>query len=101
MNTPSLDEFTGAYLHQDFQLDYEDEWAALDRYVADAPDDARRLPAEITEVLATFDSEAATEAYLDGMAIQYWADPATGGYRGWLQEVARRVEAALPPDQPG
>jgi hypothetical protein len=46
-------------------------------------------------VLTTYPTEAAVKACLDDLYTGYAADPEEGGYRGWLIEVSRRVQAAI------
>ena len=87
----------GAYLHQDWPLEFDDEWAALDRFAQDSPELAGQLPAEIDLVLRRNRSEPDLRTFLIGEGGNDVHDAQTGGYRGWLTEIARRVTAALPP----
>ena len=95
--TPALMHLVGAYLNLDWLDDYEDEWAALDDFIAGEPQAARALPGEIAMVLTTYPTEEAVHAYLDELYTGYAADPDEGGFRGWLVEVSRRVQAAISP----
>src|SRR6478735_10325840 len=36
--TPALWQFLGAYLHQDWPIEFDDEWAALDRFIEESPE---------------------------------------------------------------
>lgn len=92
--TPVLQNFLITYLHQDFDLQYGSMWAAVDAFIADEPD-AARITTEIALVLETFASEGAAEAYLDELGCEYAADWDGSTYRGWLEEVSRRVTTAL------
>jgi len=92
--TPALEQLMGAYFHQDWYLDADDEWGVVDRFVADAPEMAANIPAEIARVLATHLTEEAVEEYVADLGCEYAADPQDGGYREWLTEVASRVAAA-------
>ncbi len=91
---PALEQLMGAYFHQGWYLDAADEWGVVDRFVAESPAMAAKVPAEIARVLATQVTEEAVEKYVADLGCEYWADPQEGGYRGWLTEVASRVSAA-------
>jgi hypothetical protein len=95
MTTPALLHLMGAYLNQDWPEDYADEWEALDDLVLGAKSDAPALPLEIAWVLATYPTEGEIEEYMRSLGSGYAADPDEGGYRGWLIEVSRRVQAAV------
>jgi len=84
----------GSYFHQDFFLVHGGVWEAVQAFIDDDPDDARLLPGEIATVLTHFPDEASLERYLDDLGCAYRAQAQDGGYRGWLTEIARRVEAA-------
>ena len=36
--TPALWQFLGAYLHQDWPIEFDDEWATLDRFIEGEPE---------------------------------------------------------------
>jgi hypothetical protein len=91
--TPALAHLMGAYFHQDWGFDYADVGAAVDDFVEGEPALAPRLADEIDEVLASFTDEASLDAYLQGIGSNYTAEDGET-YRGWLTEIARRVEAA-------
>ena len=94
MNTPALEHLMGAYFHQDFHDLYGGAWQTLEAFAADSPDEATRLPAEIAFVLSAHSSDDALEGYLDELGCEYRPQPGEGGYRGWLEEIARRVSAS-------
>lgn len=94
MDTPALAHLVSAYFHQDWMHEFADEWASVDAFVTGAPDLAPGLPDDVARVLIEHPSESAVEEYLDALGCEYTADPATGGYRAWLTEIARRVTAA-------
>ena len=95
--TPALWQFLGAYLHQDWPLEFDDEWAALGRFAEDSPELAGQLPVEIDLVLRANGSEGDLRTFLIGEGCNYIPDAQTGGYRGWLTEIARRVSASIEP----
>ncbi len=94
MNTPALEHMVGAYFHQDWYDEFGDEWKAVDAFIAGSPSHVAHLPAEVEDLLSHTDSEGALEAYLDSLGCEYTPTSEQGGYRGWLTEIARRVEAA-------
>ncbi len=89
--TPALWELAGIYLNADWRDDYADEWAALDAFVREIPEDVPLLPAEIDLILRRHRSEDALGEYLKEQGAVFVPDPERGGYRAWLTEVARRV----------
>jgi hypothetical protein len=92
MNTPALEHLMGAYFHQDFHDLYGGVWETLEAFAADSPNEACRLPGEIAGLLGSHPSEDAIDDYLDRLGCEYQPRPEDGGYRGWLEEIARRAE---------
>ena len=84
----------GAYFHQDFYESYGGVWETVDQFIHDAPNNAARVPDEVRQVLKRYDTDEQVEAFLDQVGCEYLAQPGDGGYRGWLTEIARRVESA-------
>lgn len=99
-DTPALDLFIGAYLHQDWPDEFSDEWAALDAFITREPRRARTLSSEIDGLLRARLSDADLEEFLDDHGCEYLADPASGGNRAWLTEVSRRARTAATAAQP-
>lgn len=93
MNTPVLQHLMAAYFHQDFFHDYGGVWEPVDAFVREDPSDTDQLVAEIKAVVKRFDEDE-LGAYVDNLGAYYVPQPEDGGYRGWLTEIARRVEAA-------
>ncbi|WP_323791852.1 contact-dependent growth inhibition system immunity protein [Nocardioides sp.] len=93
MEDSELQHLMGAYYHEDF----ETLWSGLELYLQDdPPEDQRRLLAEISVVLAdTSRTDAEIGAFLHGLGCYALIDDEPGGYRGWLEEIARRVRAHL------
>ena len=94
MNTPALAHLAGAYFHQDWGLDAEDEWDVIDDFVRGTPDLAPLLPAEIDLLIAAAVTEDELMTHLDALGCEFTGQARYGGYRGWLTEVARRVREA-------
>ncbi len=93
-STPAMWQFAGAYLHQDWPEESKDEWAALDAFMKEEPELATKLPTEIAWILDRHPSEEELRRYVDEQGACFVPRPEDGGYRGWLEEVARR--ATLP-----
>jgi hypothetical protein len=94
MSTPTLDYLLSTYFHQDFRLENGGVWETVDAFLRENPHHREQLPREIDEVLLTCPTEEEVAAYVAGTGCAYWAAPAAGGYRGWLTEMAQRVEGA-------
>src|SRR4051794_29245653 len=72
--TPTLEHLMGAYFHQDWMLDAEDEWEVLDQFLRDEPGDAVALARDIEWTLGRFESEPELESYLDSLGNEFRAD---------------------------
>lgn len=95
MRTPALKRLMSAYFHQDFHDAYGGVWEAIDAFISELPEEAARTPDEIKWVLGHFETETAVEKYLDELGCDYYVRQEDGGYRGWLDAIARRVDAAI------
>lgn len=96
----ALDYLLRNYFHQDFNLEFGNEWQALEAFLRHDAHLAPPVPAQIEELLVTHPSESALDDYLDSLGCEYRPTPEDGGYRGWLTEVARRVREATKSDRP-
>ena len=95
MRTLALGSLLGAYFHQDWDLDSEDEWAVLELFVAREPSLTAHLPGEIDQVLASRPTENDLRALVvDELGGYFLADWDGGTYREWLTEIADRVRSA-------
>lgn len=88
-----LRQLMGAYFHQDFYDEYGGVMETVDAFVDDDATDVPELLAEIAWVLDAYPAERDVEDLLDSLGCEYRADPADGGYRGWLTQIARRLAA--------
>ena len=86
----------GAYFHQDFYVVHGGVWETVQAFVADDPEGALHLPTEIRSTLERYPDEQSCESLLDELGCEYSPQPGDGGYRGWLSEIARVVEAPTP-----
>lgn len=87
MDTPKLHQLMGAYFHQDWALD-GDETAAVREFLSGEPG-AADVADEIDRVLDAHASEAEVGALLRSLGSCY--TPGEGGYRRWLESIARRA----------
>lgn len=94
MNTPALAHLMGAYFHQDFHDLYGGVWQTLAAFTSDSPVEAAELPREIARVLNAYESDHEIEGYLDRLGCEYRPEAGQGGYRAWLEDIARRVSVA-------
>lgn len=94
---PTLWHFFGAYLHEDWQDDYVDEWAAVRGFIADGPaEDAQRFQTEISMLLAEHPSEDAVRGVvLDELGSYYLVDQAGWKYRDWLRALSDHASKAV------
>jgi hypothetical protein len=93
---PALEQLFAGHLHEDWADDYVDFLHAIDAFVEGQPSYAPAAPAELSELLAACDSEAALEEALSDLGMDYYplAD-GWGTYRAWLLAVAARLDEAL------
>lgn len=89
--TPAFWQFAGAYLHEDWPEVHGTVWQALEDFMRHEPQLARRLPAEIEQLLAARATESELGDYVESEGGCYLPPE---GYRAWLAEVARRVSAS-------
>lgn len=96
MNTPNLAHLMGAYYHQDFDIYDGTIWGPLAAFIEDcAPTDLQALRAELAEVLQQFPGEPEIDNLLTSLNSEVYLADEPGGYRGWLEEIARRVDSSL------
>ncbi|MFB9313348.1 contact-dependent growth inhibition system immunity protein [Nocardioides plantarum] len=91
MSFPQLEVLMSAYYHQDWvELGM---WETLELYLHDSTGaDAGALTLDLSRALGTL-SEAEVKALLDSYYCAVSMEGEPGGYRGWLEEIARRVSA--------
>ena len=89
----SLDYFLGTYFHQDFNDEFGSARVLLTPSWHRSPT-RQPGPRPDPRVLRAHPTEQELETYLEDLRCQYLPGESEGGYRGWLSEIARRVEAA-------
>jgi hypothetical protein len=95
-NFESLDNLIGAYLYEDWFIDYGDPWAAVEAFVRDEPAYAPLVCAEIRRAVAQANSDSDLEGLLDKFGLGYDAVSAGwASYGAWLLAVAERVDQLL------
>ncbi|MFA5708856.1 contact-dependent growth inhibition system immunity protein [Mycolicibacterium sp.] len=86
-----LDQFFGAYFHQDWVLEADDWEGVVDSYVNGAsrtPELLRGLATEI-ESLRVANTDTALEQLMDKIGVNY--DPQPLAYKDWLHQIAERL----------
>lgn len=92
----ALHQLLGAYLYEDWYIDYGDPWLAVEAFVQEEPDYAPSLRADIDRAVAEAASDQELERRLDRLGLGYAATNAGwSSYRTWLLAVADRVEQLL------
>lgn len=89
-----LEFLMGAYLHEDYDI-YGGLWEAVDRYLAETSDEDRTQLSHELEAALDGASEADVERLLNEMYCAVYMGDEPGGYKGWLEEISRRVSATL------
>jgi len=80
------------YLNQDWDLDYDDTWAAVEDFARSEPE-ALRVVDEVRKWLAASPTEEMTRDFLLYRLGSDYIEEMDGSYRIWLAEVAARVES--------
>jgi hypothetical protein len=89
-----LEQFFGAYFHQDFLLDAPDWESVCDRYIQDdGPEGARTVANEIQNLLLCDFSDDQLHSTLGDLGCFYWPGH-INQYRPWLTEVSARLNNA-------
>lgn len=92
----ALHQLLGAYLYEDWDIDYGDPWKAVEAFVREEPEYAPNLPADIRRAVAESNTDAELEKRLDKFGLGYAATTAGwSSYGTWLLAVADRVEEIL------
>jgi hypothetical protein len=94
METPMLRQLMGAYFHQDWFDEHDDEWATVDDFLAHEPG-AVRVADEIDHVLGRAQSELEVREFLRSLGSHYTLEDDTGSYRTWLTQLAAYARKAL------
>jgi CdiI immunity protein len=89
---PTLCQFFGGYMHQDWRDDYPDEWAALDDFLEDGPDTVEAFTHEITELLAEgLQEDELRRTVLDELGSSSMVEVRGWTYSDWLQAMANHA----------
>lgn len=91
-----MHQLLGAYLNEDWYIDYGDPWKAVEAFVREEPDFAPSLRADIALAVAEAASDQELENRLDKFGLGYAATTAGwDSYGAWLLAVADRVDGLL------
>jgi hypothetical protein len=88
----------GIYLTQDWAEEYASWREAVDAFVEEFPDEATRLPDEISRILADHESEEDLRNFMRNQGSAYRPQPEDGGYREWLQDISSRAAGSTRDD---
>jgi CdiI immunity protein len=94
---PTLARFFGAYLHQDWNDDYADEWAAVHAFLADGPpENAQLFRAEISSLLAEHPAEEEVrQIVLDDLDSCCLVEVDGWTFRDWLKALSDQAAKAI------
>lgn len=90
MHTPLLRKLMGAYFHEDW-VDDGDEESTVRLFLAEQPDSVE-IVTEIDGLLSDMPAENDLEDYLLELGTCYVPGTDEGGYRGWLASIATRAQ---------
>lgn len=89
MDTPRLGTLMGAYFHEDW-VDDGDEDSTVRLFLGEQPGSVE-IVREIDQVLTAMPNEEDVERYVLGLGACYVPGPDEGGYRGWLASIAAQA----------
>jgi hypothetical protein len=92
----ALHHLVGAYLNEDWYLEYGDPWVAVEAFTRDEPEYAPGVSVDIHRAVAESSSDEELENRLDNFGLSF--DAAGAGwpsYGAWLLAVADRVDELL------
>jgi hypothetical protein len=93
---PALHQLVGAYLNEDWYLEYGDPWVAVEAFVRDEPEYAPAVGADIHRAVAESTTAEELEHIMDKFGLGYDAIGAGWpSYDAWLLAVADRVDELL------
>jgi hypothetical protein len=92
----ALRQLMGAYLYEDWYIDYGDPWVAVEAFTRDEPEYAPAVSADIRRAVQEASSDDELEKRLDKFGLGYAATSAGwASYGAWLLAVADRVDQLL------
>lgn len=90
MDTPRLGTLMGAYFHEDW-VDDGDEEDTVQLFLGEQPGSVEIVP-EIDKLLTAMPDEEDVARYVLGLGACYVPGAEEGGYRGWLVSIAARAQ---------
>jgi hypothetical protein len=88
---PTLEQFVAGHLHQDWSLDYADEWHALSDFIDGQPDLVQPLARELEALLAKRLTEGELIKVLESHGADYIPRGTDDTARAWLEAVLADV----------
>ncbi len=89
---PALAHFVGAWLHQDWVLDYETVWDALEAFRVEEPSCVDQLRDDVGRLVSAGLSDAELEELVgDRLGCEYWPPGDGLTFSSWLAEVDVRL----------
>ena len=95
MSSPALTELMNGYFHQDWDTYGSDDEQVVRVFVADDPDLAAALPAEIETLLRGSVPEAELGRLLRSLGCETDPFSPDGSYRTWLTQLAAYAREAI------
>lgn len=93
---PTLWQFFGGYLHQDWRVDYTDEWAALDDFLEDGAEVVESFRHEVGLLLAENLPEIELRrVVLDELGSFSMVEIRGWTYSSWLQALADHAAKSI------
>ena len=91
-NFPGMYLFCGGFFNQDWDLDYKDQWDALDNYLRDSDDARDELIQDIDIILRVYSRDEIEMLVEEVFRPYYLAKLATGlDWKDWLQDIHDRI----------
>lgn len=92
--TPALGHLVGAYFHQDWTAEYDNQAQAVDTFICGSPTWSSPVITEIETLCEALPEERALYEHLLALGCEFGIHSGLETYRGWLTEIVRRVQAA-------
>ena len=95
MATSALEYLLSNYFHQDLFDEHGSVEGAISAFALKDPHRAVHVPNEIEQLLSSRPQERDVASFVEATGCEYDPRSIEGGFRPWLQEVQRQINAAL------